>query len=193
MKPIAKKQWIKFSVVTLLYLLFCLWMQNGWLVLGVIVLVDIYLTKFIPWGAWKETKNPRLRGILGWIDDIVVALVAVYFINLFIFQNYQIPSSSLEKSLMVGDYLFVSKLSYGPRVPNTPISFPLVQNTLPIFNCKSYLDWPEWGYKRVKDWEKCNGMTLLSSIFRLEIPLPHWCKTRIITHPWLLMAEKPSK
>lgn len=56
----------------------------------------------------------------------------------------------LEKSLLVGDYLFVSKLSYGPRVPNTPISFPLVQNTLPILNCKSYLDWPEWGYKRVK-------------------------------------------
>ena len=56
----------------------------------------------------------------------------------------------MEKSLLVGDYLFVSKLSYGPRVPNTPIAFPLVQNTLPIVNCKSYLDWPEWGYKRVK-------------------------------------------
>ena len=50
----------------------------------------------------------------------------------------------------MGDYLFVSKLSYGPRVPNTPISFPLVQNTLPILNCKSYTDWPVWGYKRVK-------------------------------------------
>ena len=77
--------------------------------------------------------------------------MAVYFINLFIFQNYQIPSSSLEKSLLVGDYLFVSKVSYGPRVPNTPLSFPLVQNTLPILNCKSYLDWPSWDYKRVGD------------------------------------------
>jgi len=85
-----------------------------------------------------------------WIDDILFALIAVYFINLFVFQNYQIPTSSLEKSLLVGDYLFVSKLSYGPRVPNTPLSFPLVQNTLPVLNCKSYLDWPEWGYKRVK-------------------------------------------
>lgn len=150
MKNFSKKQWIKFGIAAFLYALFCLWMQNGWLLLGEIVLVDIYLTKFIPWGAWKKSTNPTIQSILSWVDDIVFALVAVYLINIFLFQNYQIPSSSLEKSLLVGDYLFVSKLSYGPRVPNTPISFPLVQNTLPILNCKSYTDWPEWGYKRVK-------------------------------------------
>lgn len=150
MKKFSKKQWIKFSIATILYALFALWMQNGWLLIGIIVLVDIFLTHYIPWGAWKKTKNPQVRNILEWVDDILFALVAVYFINLFIFQNYQIPSSSLEKSLLVGDYLFVSKLSYGPRVPNTPISFPLVQNTLPILNTKSYLDWPLWDYKRVK-------------------------------------------
>ena len=150
MKKFSKKQWIKFGIATFLYLLFTLWMQNAWLLLGLILIVDIFLTQYIPWGAWKQSKNPQIRSILGWVDDIVFALVAVYFINIFVFQNYQIPTSSLEKSLLVGDYLFVSKLSYGPRVPNTPIAFPLVQNTFPIFNCKSYLDWPEWGYKRVK-------------------------------------------
>ena len=150
MKQISKKQWIKFGISAVLYILFSIWMQNLWLLLGLIVLVDIFLTKYIPWGAWKRSKNPAVRNALEWVDDILFALIAVYFINLFIFQNYQIPSSSLEKSLLVGDYLFVSKLSYGPRVPNTPLSFPLVQNTLPFFNCKSYLDWPEWGYKRVK-------------------------------------------
>ncbi len=150
MKKFSKKQWIKFSIAAILYLLFTLWMQNAWLLLGLIVLVDIFLTQYIPWGAWKRTKNPQVRNVLEWVDDILFALIAVYFINIFIFQNYQIPSSSLEKSLLVGDYLFVSKLSYGPRVPNTPIAFPLVQNTLPFFNCKSYLDWPEWDYKRVK-------------------------------------------
>lgn len=149
MKKIEKKQYIKFAIAAILYGLFILWMQNGWLVLGYILLADIYLTKYIPWGAWKKTNNPTLKSIYDWIDDIIFALVAVYFINLFIFQNYQIPSSSLEKSLLVGDYLFVSKVSYGPRVPNTPLSFPLVQNTLPILNCKSYLDWPSWDYKRV--------------------------------------------
>lgn len=149
MKKIEKKQYIKFTIAAVLYGLFILWMQNGWLALGYILLADIYLTKYIPWGAWKKTNNPTLKSIYDWIDDIIFALVAVYFINLFIFQNYQIPSSSLEKSLLVGDYLFVSKVSYGPRVPNTPLSFPLVQNTLPILNCKSYLDWPSWDYKRV--------------------------------------------
>ena len=78
------------------------------------------------------------------------ALVAVYFVNLYFFQNYVIPSSSLEKSLLVGDYLFVSKLSYGPRVPQTPLHMPLAQHTLPVFNCKSYLEFPQWDYKRVK-------------------------------------------
>lgn len=148
------KQWIKFSIASFVYLLFTLWMQNLWLLFGLIVIADIFLFQYIPWGAWKKSKNSTVRNIMEWIDDILFALVAVYFINLFIFQNYQIPTSSLEKSLLVGDYLFVSKLSYGPRVPNTPLSFPLVQNTLPFFNTKSYLDWPEWGYKRVKGFGK---------------------------------------
>ena len=150
MKSITKKQWIKFAVAAFLYMMFALWMENAWLLFGLVVIVDIFLTKFIPWGAWKQSKNKTVRSVMEWIDDILFALIAVYFINLFVFQNYQIPTSSLEKSLLVGDYLFVSKLSYGPRVPNTPLSFPLVQNTLPVLNCKSYLDWPEWGYKRVK-------------------------------------------
>jgi len=77
-------------------------------------------------------------------------LVAVYFINLFFFQNYVIPSSSLEKSLLTGDYLFVSKVSYGPRMPETPLTMPLTQHTLPLFECKSYIEWPHWDYRRVK-------------------------------------------
>jgi hypothetical protein len=80
----------------------------------------------------------------------VFALVAVYFINLFFFQNYVIPSSSLEKSLLTGDYLFVSKVSYGPRIPETPLTMPLTQHTLPLFECKSYMEWPHWDYRRVK-------------------------------------------
>ena len=150
MKEISKRQWINFSIWAVIYILFSIWMENLWLLAGLIVIVDIFLTKFIPWAGWKKSKNRSVREALEWVDDILFALIAVYFINLFVFQNYQIPTSSLEKSLLVGDYLFVSKLSYGPRVPNTPISFPLVQNTLPIFNSKSYLEWPNWGYKRVK-------------------------------------------
>ncbi|MDE6117102.1 MAG: signal peptidase I, partial [Duncaniella sp.] len=87
--------------------------------------------------------------VMSWVDAIVYALVLVYFVFTFIGQNYQIPSSSLEKSLLVGDYLWVNKMAYGPRVPNTPIHFPLVQNTFPILNTKSYLENPQWKYHRL--------------------------------------------
>ena len=84
MKKFTKKQWIKFSIAAVLYTLFAIWMQNLWLLLGLIVLVDIFLTHYIPWGAWKRSKNPAVRNVLEWVDDIVFALVAVYFINLFL-------------------------------------------------------------------------------------------------------------
>jgi len=150
MKKVTKNQWIFFSIVTVLYLAFTVWDGNYWLLLGIPVIFDIYISKFIPWGAWKNPENKSLKKVAEWVDAILFALIAVYIINLFIFQMYKIPTSSLEKSLLVGDYLMVNKLSYGPRVPNTPLSFPLVQNTFPVINTKSYIDWPHWGYKRLK-------------------------------------------
>ena len=56
----------------------------------------------------------------------------------------------MEKSLLTGDYLFVSKVSYGPRIPETPLTMPLTQHTMPVFECKSYIEWPHWDYRRVK-------------------------------------------
>ena len=88
--------------------------------------------------------------VMSWVDAIVYALILVYFVFTFIGQNYQIPSSSLEKTLLTGDYLWVNKMSYGPRVPMTPIHFPLVQNTMPILNTKSYIEWPQWSYHRLE-------------------------------------------
>ena len=150
MRKTTKRQWILFSVITAIYLAFTVWVGNYWLLLGVPVIFDIYISKIVPWGAWKKSKNKTVRKTMEWVDAILFALVAVYLINLFIFQNYKIPSPSLEKSLLVGDYLFVSKLSYGPRVPNTPLSFPLTQHTLPIIETKSYIEWPQWDYRRLK-------------------------------------------
>ena len=145
----SRKQWIKFGVVLGLYLIFLLWLRS-WLGLVVVPFIfDAYITKLIPWTWWKKSKNKTVLAVMSWVDAIVFALVAVYFVNLYFFQNYVIPSSSLEKSLLVGDYLFVSKMSYGARIPQTPLHMPLTQHTLPIFNCKSYLEWPKWDYKRV--------------------------------------------
>jgi len=144
------RQWVKFSIATLLCIIFTVWSGALWILLLIPLLGDLYVTKYIHWGAWKQSKNKTLRTIAEWVDAIVFALVAVYLINLFFFQNYKIPSSSLEKSLLVGDFLFVSKMSYGPRSPMTPLSFPLTQHTLPVFNTKSYIEYPKWGYKRLK-------------------------------------------
>ncbi len=144
-----KVQWAKFIVVLALYLLFLYWVKS-WLGLIVVPFIyDVYISKKIKWQWWKDAEGP-VRFVMSWVDAIIFALVAVYFINLFFFQNYVIPSSSLEKSLLRGDYLFVSKLSYGPRIPQTPLTMPLTQHTLPLVNTKSYIEWPHWDYRRVK-------------------------------------------
>nr|WP_295351477.1 signal peptidase I [uncultured Prevotella sp.] len=144
-----KVQWTKFAIVLTLYLLFLCWVES-WLGLIVVPFIyDVYITKKIRWQWWKDSEGP-VRFIMSWVDALVFALVAVYFINLFFFQNYVIPSSSLEKSLLTGDYLFVSKMSYGPRIPQTPLTMPLTQHTMPLVNVKSYIEWPHWDYRRVK-------------------------------------------
>lgn len=145
------KQWVKFGIWSLIYILFIVWVGNFWWLFLLPIIFDIFITRFIPYDWWKKYKdtNPVVYTICSWVDAIIFALVAVYFIFLYLFQNYQIPSSSLEKSLLVGDFLFVSKVAYGPRVPNTPLSFPLVQHTFP-WGGKSYFEKPQWEYKRLK-------------------------------------------
>lgn len=85
-----------------------------------------------------------------WLDAIVFALVAAVIIRGMVAEFYNIPSSSMEKSLMVGDYLMVSKVAYGPRVAMTPLSFPLVHNVMPLSggNTESYLKWIKLPYHR---------------------------------------------
>ena len=146
----TRRQWIWFIATATAWLLFSIWAGNLWLTLFIFLLFDIYVTKFVPWTFWKKTKNPVLRKVMEWVDAIAFALIAVYFINTFFFQNYQIPTSSLEKSLLVGDFLFVSKLSYGARAPITPLSFPLAQHTMPVVGGKSYIEKPQWKYRRLK-------------------------------------------
>ncbi len=141
-------RWVRFAIVSLLFFLWVIWMGNPWLLLIWPLLIDIYITQYIPWGWWKNTREP-VRTIFSWLDAIIYALVIVYFIFAFIGQNYKIPSSSLEKSLLVGDYLWVNKTLYGPRVPQTPLHFPLAQHTLPLINTKSYIDSPQLKYHRL--------------------------------------------
>ncbi|MCT4589999.1 MAG: S26 family signal peptidase [Carboxylicivirga sp.] len=143
-------KWIKLAIASIIFFPWLIWVGNYWLLIIYPLIFDSYITKKIPWGFWKKTKEGKKpNAVIEWADALIFALIAVYLINIFLFQNYKIPSSSLEKSLLVNDHLFVSKVSYGPRMPNTPLSFPLVQNTFPVINTKSYTDWPHWDYKRL--------------------------------------------
>jgi signal peptidase I len=92
-----------------------------------------------------KKKKPVWRE---WLDALVFAIVAATIIRIFLVEAYTIPSSSMEGSLLVNDYLFVSKLAYGPRIPNTPLAVPLVHNTMPFFGGKSYTDAVQWKYHR---------------------------------------------
>ncbi|OJY88778.1 MAG: S26 family signal peptidase [Sphingobacteriales bacterium 44-15] len=94
-------------------------------------------------------KNYKKSSAREWIDAAVFAVVAATIIRTFIFEAYVIPTGSMEKTLLVNDFLFVSKLSYGPRLPNTPLAIPFVHHTAPIINTKSYLEWIKLPYKRL--------------------------------------------
>lgn len=150
----AKKDpnWLVFSVVTVLFLLFLFWVGSWWGLLVMPFIFDLYITKKINWGWWRTSPNTAVRFLMSWVDAIVFALVAIYFINQFFLQNFVIPSSSLEKTLLTGDYLLVSKMSYGPRIPQTPLTMPLTQHNLPplLGGGKSYIEWPQWEYRRIK-------------------------------------------
>ncbi len=115
--------------------------------LGQHTAASIVAPVYFPYLAYKKdpkfvgaeaVKRHKKAGWREWVDAAVFAVVAATLIRTFIFEAYTIPSGSMEKTLLIRDFLFVSKLSYGPRIPNTPLSVPFVHNYLPVTNGKSY-------------------------------------------------------
>lgn len=148
-KDIPRSNWIKFSIWAIIVVGFSIWAVSLWSLLLLPLFFDIYISKIVPWRWWKKSESSLVRGTMSLVEDIIVVLLLVHALNLFVFQQFKIPSGSLEKTALIGDHLFVSKLSYGPRVPMTPIAFPLVHNQFPGGG-KAYLDHPQWKYKRLK-------------------------------------------
>lgn len=141
--------YFKFGLAAVIYILWVIWLRNYWFFPGLIVVYDIYISKKVNWAFWKK-RGQKNSVWVEWLDALIFAVIAVTIINYFLFQNYKIPTPSMEKSLLVGDHLYVSKVAYGPRMPNTPLSFPFTQNTMPIIKTKSYLEWIQRPYKRLK-------------------------------------------
>ena len=151
MKELLRNKFFKFGIAGVLYILWVIWVGNFWLLPGLAILFDIYVTKKVNWSFWKK-RHGKNHIVIEWLDALFFAVIAVTLINIFLFQNYRIPTPSMEKTLLVGDHLAVSKVAYGPRLPNTPIAFPFTQHTMPFTGGKgkSWSDLVHWDYKRLK-------------------------------------------
>lgn len=105
-------------------------------------------------GMLQKKRKGRKTIIKEWGDSILFALIAASGIRTYVFEPFQIPTGSMEKTLLVGDFLVVNKLAFGSRVPNTPLSFPLVHNTVPWVNIKSYTSFEKIDYVRLPKWRE---------------------------------------
>jgi signal peptidase I len=148
MLEFLSRKYTKFSIVAIIYLLVVIWIGNYWLLLGLGIIYDLYISEKVNWTFWKK-RYGKNSALVEWLDALIFAVIAVTLINIFLFQNYRIPTPSMEKSLLVGDHLFVSKLAYGPRMPNTPLAFPFTQNTMPLTKGQSWSNLVIWPYKRL--------------------------------------------
>jgi len=152
MTSILNNKWLKFGLTGGIYLLWVIWLGNFWWLIGLFIIFDTYISGKVHWAFWKKKNPPRGKqtAVVEWVDAIIFAVVAATFIRMFFIEAYTIPTSSMEKSMMVGDYLFVSKTAYGPKMPNTPISFPFVHNTMPLLgSLPSYSRLIQYPYRRI--------------------------------------------
>ncbi len=155
-KEILANKWVGFTLASLLYTLwFVIWTANLWFLLGLVVIYDLYISRLLYRfvGRHNEAlckKSKMYSSVYEWVNSIIFAVVVATLIHTYFFQLYVIPSSSMEKSLLVGDYLYVSKLTYGPKMPNTPISFPFVHHTMPFSKSKpAFSEAVKWPYNRL--------------------------------------------
>ena len=150
LKELYHNKWARFGFWAVLYILWVIWLGNYWWLFGLVPIFDGHITKKVKWLFWKkEYKEGEKRNvILDWIDAIIFAVVVVTFINTFFFQAFKIPSSSMESSLYTGDHLFVSKLAYGPKLPQTPLTIPFTHNV--NAGRESYSTAVQNDYKRLK-------------------------------------------
>ena len=143
-------KWTKFAFWALLYVAWVVWLGNYWWLFGLIVIFDIFITKKVHWNFWKKRykEGEKHSAANDWLDAVIFAVIVVTFINIFWFRAFKIPSSSMESTLYTGDHLFVDNLTYGPRVPQTPLTIPFTHNV--IFGHESYSKLIQKPYRRLK-------------------------------------------
>lgn len=161
-RKITRRQLIWFLSSSAIYILFVWWCRNYWMLFGILILADIFMFRFLPWNTWKINKatgKPRL--ILDLVEVIAAAAVMALLLRLFFLEAYVIPTSSMEKTINIGDYIFVNKLKYGPRMPMTIFSLPFTHNTLPFSSRPSYRTWKEFPYKRLPGYSRVRNSDIV--------------------------------
>ena len=144
---------VLFLVFTIVWSIIVYLLNGEWLYFIPIVVADVLFFETISWQFWKkkEKKEKKKKSELRtWVEAIAFAVVAAHILRTFFIEAYTIPTSSMEKSMLIGDFLFVSKLAYGPRVPMTPVAVPLVHHTIPGTKKKSYSEIVKVPYHRMK-------------------------------------------
>ena len=157
------KKWFFFQLVPIAGQFVTIWITIKWVEhFGRFDFTHHAMTVFIPFVYFPVlgfSNNEKYAGELvvnnykksaarEWIDAAAFAIVAATLIRTFVFEAYTIPTPSMEKTLLVNDFLFVSKSAYGPRIPNTPIAMPFVHHTMPWVSAKSYSEWIKIPYTR---------------------------------------------
>jgi signal peptidase I len=149
---VSKNRFTRLFFFSILYVLWVLWLGHLWLLAGLLIIADIHLTHFVNWRFWRKRKPPGEKHKLSTelIDSLIIAVILAIFIRTFFLEAYTIPTSSMEKTLNVGDYIFVSKVRFGPRLPMTPITIPFTHNVMPFtVNTNSFVTWITFPYRRL--------------------------------------------
>jgi signal peptidase I len=146
-------RYLGFFFSGLVWSILCIWVGLIFLLPLNLVLYDLFITRYVDWSLRSYRLPRRLQLSIEWIFVVLLALVCSFTIKLLFLETYKIPTPSMEETLLAGDYIFVSKLAYGPRLPETPLAIPFFHNKLPSGK-KSYSEKVEMPYKRLKGFSR---------------------------------------
>ena len=163
-KQKLKNPFVRLLIMSTAYIIWVAWIKVYFLFFGLIVLFDICLTKFINWRFWRKRLpyGKKTSMLTELFDAFIWGALLTIFVRVFLLEAYTIPTSSMEKTLCVGDYIMVSKISYGPRMPITPATIPFTHNVLPFTENKpSYLPYWQLPYTRLKGINKIKNFDVV--------------------------------
>jgi signal peptidase I len=163
----SEKRWFwGTSAFNLLLLL--VFFAVGYFVAGSILFWVMWQIMICLYYITKDKSNKKKSGVREWSDAIIFAVIAATLIRTFFFEAYTIPTGSMEKTLLVNDFLFVGKCNYGARLPMTPLAIPFIHNKIPGTNTPSYSTWPQVGYHRLPGLEKIKRHDIVVFNFPVE-------------------------